>query len=151
MAKQPKYNWDTQFETAQNTMTHTMTDRVQVVSNIKNGEILVKVDGNTVNAYYNTPVKEYEALLLSVEEYAYQLQREDKFKMAVCKIAVYVLMCIAILALFALAGDNDSWSLGQFFGQKACCMGIMAGCYYSVKRTPMLAAAWQEMNRNNPE
>ncbi len=71
---QPKYNWDTQFETAKNLMHHTFTDRVKVQANIKNGEVLVKVDGNTVNAYYGLTVKEYEALLLAVEEYAYSLQ-----------------------------------------------------------------------------
>lgn len=93
--KQPKYNWDTQFDTANNIMRHTFTDRVEVKSNIKNGEILVLIDGHTVNAYYNMPVREYEALLLGVEEYAYQLERRQ-FKALKSKLAIWLLVAIAI-------------------------------------------------------
>lgn len=73
--KQSTYNWDTQFDTANKVMTHTFSKRVQAVANIKKGEVLVMVDGNTVNAYYDMPVKEYEALLLGVEQYAHKLER----------------------------------------------------------------------------
>lgn len=90
--KQPKYSWDTQFDTANNIMHHTFTDRVEVKSDIKNGEILVLIDGHIINAYYNMPVREYEALLLGVEEYAYQLQRASWIKR----------QWYAVAALFAL-------------------------------------------------
>lgn len=145
--KQPKYSWETEFDTAHNTMTHTFSDRVQVVANIKNGEVLAKVDGNTVNAYYNIgSPKEYEALLLACEDYAYQLQRRDRRKALLGKIALYAVMAIIILMFFALCGDNDEWTLGQFFMQKATCFAIMGACIYSIKRVPFLAAAQKHMD-----
>ena len=110
--KEPTYNWDTQFDTAKNLMTHTFSNRVQAVANIKNDEVLVKVDGNTVNAYYSMPVKEYEALLLGVEQYAYKLERKDRLKMLLAKVAVYIIVSVAILAFMALAGENDSLPIG---------------------------------------
>lgn len=146
--QQPTYNWDTQFDTANNTMTHTFSKRVQAVANIKNGEVLVKVDGNTVNAYYGMPVKEYEALLLGIEQYAYKLERKDRLKRLMAKVAVYVIMSVAILALMALAGENDSLSLGWFAAQKAACFAVMGGCYLGIKHTPALAAAWREIDND---
>ncbi len=144
MATTGKYSWDTQFNN--NVMTHTFTDRVQVASNIKNGEINVLVDGNLVDVYYNMPVSEYEALLLGIEEYAQELAAKQRTKMLLAKIAVYIIMSIAVLAMFALAGENDEWSLGAFMTQKACCFAVMGGCYYGVKHTPVLAKAWKELN-----
>lgn len=146
--KRPTYNWDTQFDTANNTMTHTFSKRVQAVANIKNGEVLVKVDGNTVNAYHSMPVKEYEALLLGMEQYAYKLERKDRLKMLLAKVAVYIIMSVAILALMALTGENDSLSLGWFAAQKAACFAVMGGCYLSIKHTPALAAAWRNIGNN---
>lgn len=151
MKQQPKYNWETQHDTAAKTMTHTFSKRVQVVSNIKNGEIQVLIDGHIVNTYYSLPVKHYEALLLATEEYAYELQRKDLIKATLAKVAVYVLMAIGILALFALGGDNDEWSLAQFTVQKATCIAVMASCFYGVKCTPVLAAAWNEIDNNIKE
>lgn len=146
--KQPTYNWDTQFDTANNTMTHTFSKRVQAVANIKNGEVLVKVDGNTVNAYHSMPVKEYEALLLGMEQYAYKLERKDRLKMLLAKVAVYIIMSVAILAVMALAGENDSLPIGWFAAQKAACFAVMGGCYLSIKHTPVLAAAWRNIDNN---
>lgn len=145
------YGWGTYFETAENLMIHTFTDRVQVVANIKNGEVLVKVDGHTVNTYYGLPLGEYEALLLGVEQYATKLQRKDQFKMMLCKVAVYLLIGIAMLALIALAGDNDSLTLGEFAAQKVACMAVMGCCYFSVKHTPALAAAWKDIDNSIKE
>lgn len=149
--KAPSYNWDTQFDTANNTMTHTFSQRVQVVSNIKNGEASVKIDGNTVNAYYNMTVKEYEALLLAVEQHANQLEREGRLKSQLCKAVVYVLMGIGIFALMLLGGDNEEWSLGMFTAHKVYCIAVMAGCFLSVKHTPALAAAWQSIDKGIKE
>lgn len=148
MKQQPKYGWETSFETAQNIMRHTFSDRVQVASNIKTGEVLVLVDGHTVNTYWRMPLEEYEALLLGCEEYAYELQRKDRVKAVLAKVAVYVIITIAILALFAIAGDNEKWSLGQFMAQKASCAAVMACCFYGVKHTPALATAWHDINEN---
>lgn len=139
-----KYSWDTQFNN--NIMTHTFTSRVQVVSDLKKAEITMLVDGKIVSIYYNMPVKEYEELLLSVEEYAQELEAKSRTKAVLAKVAVYAIMSIAILAIFALAGENEHWSLGAFMAQKACCFAVMGGCYLSVKHTPALAKAWTEIN-----
>ncbi len=104
MAK--KYNWETRFETAKSLMVHTFTDRVQVEANLKNGEVLVLVDGHTVNTYHNMPVKEYECLLLGVEEYANQLKRREQFKAMMYKAAVCLLMVMAIMAAAMLSSSN---------------------------------------------
>lgn len=103
--KQPKYGWDTQFDTANNIMHHTFTDRVEVKSNIKNGEILVLVDGHIVNTYYNMPVKAYECLLLGVEEYAYQLQRSRWAKRLYAAAAILLLF----VALLAVVANTSAW------------------------------------------
>lgn len=100
------YSWDTQYETAKSLMVHTFTDRVQVESNLKNGEVLVLVDGHTVNTYHNMPVREYEALLLGVEEYAHKLQRRDLIKVVVNKVAVCLLVAMAIVAALILKNGN---------------------------------------------
>ncbi|MCM1022405.1 MAG: hypothetical protein NC403_09410 [Muribaculaceae bacterium] len=146
--KQPIYGWETQHDTANHTMTHTFTKRVQVVSNYKKGEAVLLVDGKIAETYGKMPVNDYTALLLDVEQYANQLERNDKAKKLACKVVVYAIMVVAMLALFALAGDNDEWSLGMFTAQKVCCFAIMGSCYYGVKYTPALAAAWQEMNNS---
>lgn len=145
--KQPKYNWETQFDTANNIMHHTFTDRVEVKANIKNGEILVLIDGHIINTYYNMPVKAYEALLLGVEQYAYQLERKDRIKAFWFKVAVYAIITIGLLAFFALGGDNDSCSLGVFAAQKAACIAIMGCCWLSIKHTKGLAMAWENISK----
>lgn len=89
-----KYNWDTKFETAKSLMVHTFSDRVKVVANLKKSEVLVMVDGHTVNTYYNMPVKEYEYFLLGVEEYANQLKRRGQFK----AVAVFIIGFVAAVA-----------------------------------------------------
>lgn len=72
------HNWTTQFETAKSLMVHTFTSRVQVKSSLKSGEVQVIVDGNIVNTYHSMPIKEYESLLLGVEDYAAQLQQNGQ-------------------------------------------------------------------------
>lgn len=81
-AKELQYGWDTQFETAKSLMVHTFTNRVQVKSSLKSGEVQVLVDGNIVNTYHNIPLKEYENFLLGVEEYAATLQQKGALAMA---------------------------------------------------------------------
>lgn len=146
--KQPIYSWETQHDTANHTMTHTFTQRVQVVSNTQKGEAVLLVDGKIAETYGNMPVEDYIALLLDVEQYAYQLERNDNAKKLACKVIIYAIITVAMLALFALAGDNDECSLGMFAAQKACCFAIMGCCYFGVKYTPALADTWQEMNNS---
>lgn len=145
------YGWDTYFETAENLMIHTFTDRVKVKTYLKGGLVQVCVDGNIVKTYGNMPLSKYENLLLHIERYAAKLQRKDQFKMVLGKVAVYLLMGIALLALMALAGDNDSLTLGEFAAQKAACMAVMGCCYLSVKHTPVLAAAWKDIDNSIKE
>lgn len=52
------------------------------------------------------PVREYEALLLGVEEYAHKLQRRDLIKVAVNRVAVCLLVAMAILAALILKNGN---------------------------------------------
>ena len=47
------YNWSTVFDTANNLMIHTFSERVEVTSNIKTGEIKVIKDGSVVQNLSN--------------------------------------------------------------------------------------------------
>lgn len=69
------YGWETQFDTANKLMLHTFSERVQVKSNLQSGEVQVIVDGNIVKTCNKMPVKEYEAFLLGIEDYAANLQQ----------------------------------------------------------------------------
>lgn len=69
-----KYSWKTTFETADNLMIHTFTDRVKVVSNIKTGSVKVLKDGEVINTVENTAITEYERFLLKIAEDADKLK-----------------------------------------------------------------------------
>lgn len=71
------YSWETTFNTAENLMIHTFTDRIKVVSNIKTGAVKVLKDGEVINTTENSAVAEYETFLAKVAEDAHQL---DQFK-----------------------------------------------------------------------
>lgn len=71
------YSWETTFNTAENLMIHTFTDRIKVVSNIKTGAVKVLKDGEVINTTENPAVAEYETFLAKVAEDAHQL---DQFK-----------------------------------------------------------------------
>lgn len=71
------YSWKTTFNTAENLMIHTFTDRIKVVSNIKTGTIKVLKDGEVINTTENPAIAEYETFLSKVAEDAHQL---EKFK-----------------------------------------------------------------------
>ena len=147
MEKATKYGWETQFDTANDLMTHTISEHVQVVSNIKKGEVHVQVNGETIKTYNNMPVKKYEATLLAVEAKAKKLERRYKAVSLLSKAAVWAISIIAMFAFIALGGDNDEWTLGMFATQKACCIAVIAGRYLSVKHTPARAEAWESMNK----
>lgn len=68
------YSWETTFETADNLMIHTFTDRVKVVSNIKTGSVKVLKDGEVINTVENPAITEYERFLLKIAEDADKLK-----------------------------------------------------------------------------
>ena len=147
----PMYSWDTQFDTANNTMTHTFSERVQVVSYIKTGVVAMLVDGNTKCERNGFKVDTYEEWLLDVERYAYQLAAADRRKTLLGKVALYAVIAIIILAFSSLTGDNESWTLGQFFTHKGACFGVMGAGILSIKYVPILAAAQKQLDEQLKE
>lgn len=67
-------SWKTDFDTAQNLMIHTFTDRVKVVSNIKTGTVKVLKDGEVVNTIENFKLLKYQTLLVEIAKDALQLE-----------------------------------------------------------------------------
>ena len=67
-------SWKTDFDTAQNLMIHTFTDRVKVVSNIKTGTVKVLKDGGVVNTIENFKLLKYQTLLVEIAKDALQLE-----------------------------------------------------------------------------
>lgn len=61
-------NWDTEFITAEDLMVHTFSDRVQVVTNLKTGEIRTLRDNNIIDRRNDLEISEYEKFLLKVAE-----------------------------------------------------------------------------------
>lgn len=68
------YSWETSFDTANNLMTHTMTDRVSVISNIKTGMIKLFKDGCMIASIQDPTITEYEKWLLSTAKIAHELK-----------------------------------------------------------------------------
>lgn len=66
-------SWETTFNTAENLMVHTFSERVKVVSNIKTGLVKVLKDGNVINSVNNLAITEYEKFLKQVAEDANKL------------------------------------------------------------------------------
>ena len=58
-----KYNWETEFRTTDDLMVHTFSDRVQVVTNIKTGEIKTLIDRRN-----DLVISEYATFLLKIAE-----------------------------------------------------------------------------------
>ena len=59
-------NWETEFVTADDLMIHTFSERVQVVTNIKTGEIKTIRDGEVIDKRNDLAISEYERFLLNV-------------------------------------------------------------------------------------
>lgn len=66
-------SWETIFNTADNLMIHTFSDRVKVVSHIKTGLVKVLKDGDVINSVNNHAITEYEKFLKQVAEDANKL------------------------------------------------------------------------------
>lgn len=62
------YSWYTDFNTSENLMIHTFSERVQVVSNIKTGLVNVVKDGIVIREIENSSISDYEKLLLGIAE-----------------------------------------------------------------------------------
>ena len=67
------FSWETTFNTAENLMIHTFSDRVKVVSNIKTGLVRVLIDGEVINSVKNPAITEYEKFLKQIAEDANKL------------------------------------------------------------------------------
>ncbi len=67
-------SWETTFNTAENLMVHTFSERVKVVSNIKTGLVKVLKDGEVINSVNNPAQTEYERFLKQVAEDANKLK-----------------------------------------------------------------------------
>lgn len=67
-------SWETTFNTAENLMVHTFSERVKVVSNIKTGLVKVIKDGEVINSVNNPAITEYERFLKQVAEDANKLK-----------------------------------------------------------------------------
>lgn len=67
-------SWETTFNTAENLMVHTFSERVKVVSNIKTGLVKVLKDGEVINSVNNPAITEYEKFLKQVAEDANKLK-----------------------------------------------------------------------------
>lgn len=68
------FTWETTFNTAENLMVHTFSERVKVVSNIKTGLVKVIKDGEVINSVNNPAITEYERFLKQVAEDANKLK-----------------------------------------------------------------------------
>lgn len=66
-------SWETTFNTSENLMIHTFSDRVKVISNIETGIVKVLKDGVVINTTENPAIMEYEKFLLKVAEDADRL------------------------------------------------------------------------------
>lgn len=67
-------SWETTFNTAENLMIHTFSDRIKVVSNIETGLSKILKDGNVINSVNNPAITEYERFLKQVAEDANKLK-----------------------------------------------------------------------------
>lgn len=67
------FSWETTFNTAENLMIHTFSDRVKIVSNIKTGLVRVLKDGEVINSVNNPAITEYEKFLKQIAEDANKL------------------------------------------------------------------------------
>lgn len=66
-------SWETTFNTAENLMIHTFSDRVKVVSDIETGLSKILKDGNVINSVNNPGIEEYEKFMKQVAEDANKL------------------------------------------------------------------------------
>lgn len=69
------YNWETEFITADDLMIHTFSERVKVVTHIKNGTIKVFKDDQVIIERDDILLSEYEKFLLRIAKDAETLKQ----------------------------------------------------------------------------
>lgn len=69
-----KYNWNTEFNTADNLMIHTFSDRVKVSANLTTGEIKIFRDGEEIVRRTDMPISDYEKFLIATAKDADKLK-----------------------------------------------------------------------------
>jgi hypothetical protein len=80
--KAKKYTWETSFQTADETMTHTFSDRVTVILDFKFGIVTILRDGEKIERFSVADEKEmsteaYGRFLVKIAESAEQLKKMD--------------------------------------------------------------------------
>lgn len=68
------YSWETTFDTANDLMIHTFTDRVKVIASLKTGVAKVLRDGDIINTIENPAISDYERMLSKVAIDAHALE-----------------------------------------------------------------------------
>lgn len=76
LEKLRKYSWTTVFDTANDLMIHTFSDRIKVIANL-NGDVKVFRDDEIVNEVNNPSIPAYEEFLLQVARNAEELGQFD--------------------------------------------------------------------------
>lgn len=69
-----KYNWNTEFDTANNLMIHTFSDRVKVVANLNTGETKTFRDSEVIDRRTDMPISNYERFLITIAKDADKLK-----------------------------------------------------------------------------
>lgn len=67
-------SWHTDFDTAQNLMIHTFTERVKVITNIVTGTIKVLRDGEVINTIENFKLVKYQSLIVEIAKDAFKME-----------------------------------------------------------------------------
>ncbi len=70
-----KNGWITEFDHSKNLMTHKMTERVSVVSDIKTGIVKVFKDGIEINSVNNPSITAYDEMLSKIYMDALELEK----------------------------------------------------------------------------
>lgn len=70
------FNWDTEFNTAEFLMIHTFSQRVKVVTNLKENTISYLKDGELIDRFdcSETTLTEYEKYLMGIAKCAIMLK-----------------------------------------------------------------------------
>lgn len=73
--------WDTEYDEANKMLTHTFSDRVKVITNLKECMTIVYKDGNRIRTIdADISIKSYTNFLLSVADDAEKLKQFDNEK-----------------------------------------------------------------------
>lgn len=68
------FNWETEFNTSENLMIHTFSDRVKVMANLNTGEVKTFRDGEEIDRRTDMPISDYERFLITIAKDADKLK-----------------------------------------------------------------------------